>query len=253
MNYYEHHIGDYAEATSHLSLLEDAVYSRLIRKYYATERALPADLKTVQRLVGARSPDELAAVEVILNEFFVLQPDGWHNERCDEEIVKTQTRIEAARSNGKRGGRPVANPTLTQPEPTGLIPLTQPKALQSPYSIHQTPDDATRLASPPPGFQQTPEGEMAIALRDLGVAVASSDRILIGWVSAGFTTAQAVEAVGIARIRKPWPERIPANYLDPILRQPRKPPKSSADRITWRPDSDETGPCTIQTSKASTN
>ena len=30
MNYYEHHIGDYAAATGHLSLLEDAVYSRQI-------------------------------------------------------------------------------------------------------------------------------------------------------------------------------------------------------------------------------
>ena len=37
MNYYEHHIGDYAEATAHLTFIEDATYSRLIRKYYATE------------------------------------------------------------------------------------------------------------------------------------------------------------------------------------------------------------------------
>ena len=44
MNYYEHHIGDYAQATAHLTFVEDAAYSRLIRKYYAEERPLPADL-----------------------------------------------------------------------------------------------------------------------------------------------------------------------------------------------------------------
>ena len=52
MNYYEHHIGDYAEATAHLTFVEDAAYSRLIRKYYAAEKPMPADLKAVQRLVG---------------------------------------------------------------------------------------------------------------------------------------------------------------------------------------------------------
>ncbi|WP_443115469.1 DUF1376 domain-containing protein [Herbaspirillum seropedicae] len=88
MNYYEHHIGDYAEATAHLSFVEDAAYSRLIRKYYAQEKALPADLKAVQRLVGARSKEEREAVETVLAEFFELQDDGWHQGRCDEVIAK---------------------------------------------------------------------------------------------------------------------------------------------------------------------
>ena len=86
MNYYEHHIGDYAEATAHLTFVEDAAYSRLIRKYYAAEKPMPADLKAVQRLVGARSKDEREAVQTILEEFFELREDGWHNARCDAEI-----------------------------------------------------------------------------------------------------------------------------------------------------------------------
>ncbi len=88
MNYYEHHIGDYAEATAHLSFLEDAAYSRLIRKYYASEKSLPADLKAVQRLVGARTKEEREAVSTVLEEFFYLQEDGWHNYRCDKEISR---------------------------------------------------------------------------------------------------------------------------------------------------------------------
>jgi uncharacterized protein YdaU (DUF1376 family) len=86
MNYFEHHIGDYAEATAHLTFVEDAAYSRLIRKYYAQEKPLPADTKAVQRLVGARSKEEREAVTTVLEEFFVLAADGWHNARCDEEI-----------------------------------------------------------------------------------------------------------------------------------------------------------------------
>ena len=84
-----------------------------------------------------------------------------------------------------------------------------------------------------------PEGEMAIALRNLGVAVKSTDPVLHEWLKLGFTTQQAIDAVGIARIRKPHPEAIPANYLDKILRQPARPPPSVIDRVTWRPPPDE--------------
>lgn len=101
--------------------------------------------------------------------------------------------------------------------------------------------------------QPTPEGAMAIALRDLGVTVTSIDPVLIAWVKAGFTIQQATDAVGIARIRKPHPEPIHPNYIDPILRQPaRPPPPTGAARVTWRPPDDD-GPngCTPQNSTPS--
>lgn len=43
MNYYSHNIGDYAQATMHLSLVEDAIYSRLLRRYYAEEQPIKDD------------------------------------------------------------------------------------------------------------------------------------------------------------------------------------------------------------------
>lgn len=86
MNYYLHHIGDYAQATAHLTFVEDAAYSRLIRKYYAEERPLAAEISTVQRLIGARTREEKSAVEAVLKEFFFLDADGWHNKRADSEI-----------------------------------------------------------------------------------------------------------------------------------------------------------------------
>lgn len=84
-----------------------------------------------------------------------------------------------------------------------------------------------------------PEGEMAVALRDLGVEVRSIDPVLHDWIRDGYTTQQAVDAAGIARIRKPHPEKIPANYLDKILRQPARASPKAVDRVTWRPPPDE--------------
>lgn len=99
MNFYEHHIGDYAQATAHLSFVEDAAYSRLIRKYYAEEKPLPADIRAVQRLVGARSEEEREAVETVLGEFFALEADGWHSKRCDVEIERYREKQDKARAS----------------------------------------------------------------------------------------------------------------------------------------------------------
>ncbi|KAG0015372.1 hypothetical protein BGZ81_011716, partial [Podila clonocystis] len=68
--------------------MEDAAYSRLIRKYYAREGPLPVDPKAVQRLIGACTKKECEAVNTVLEEFFILEEDGWHNYRCDKEISK---------------------------------------------------------------------------------------------------------------------------------------------------------------------
>ena len=93
MNFYQHHLGDWAAATAHLTLVEDAVYSRMIRRYYVAEAPLPADHSEVCRLVGARSKAERKAVDSVLAEFFVLEADGcYHQSRCDSEIAEYQKR-----------------------------------------------------------------------------------------------------------------------------------------------------------------
>lgn len=117
INYYEHHIGDYAQATAHLSFIEDAAYSRLIRKYYAEEKPLPADLKAVQRLVGARTKEERQAVSDILDEFFELEDDGWHNKRCDAEITRYRGKQDKARASAEaRWSKRNANAMRTHAE-----------------------------------------------------------------------------------------------------------------------------------------
>ena len=102
INYYEHHIGDYAAATAHLSLIEDAIYSRMLRRYYLQEVPLPADVSQVARLVGARGADEVEAVRVVLGEFFVVHVDPilCHCRRSVEKLqLKSNKRRTVKRGN----------------------------------------------------------------------------------------------------------------------------------------------------------
>ncbi len=162
LNYYEHHLGDYAEATAHLSFVEDAAYARCIRKYYATETALPADLRAVQRLIGARTDEERQAVETILKEFFVLEADGWHNKRCDLEISRYRDKqAKARRSADARWDAHRTQCELDAKASTSDANASKTDAkamlssLQSPVSIHQskeskkedpqTPSDADQV------------------------------------------------------------------------------------------------------------
>jgi uncharacterized protein YdaU (DUF1376 family) len=111
MNHYPHHIGDYLRSTAHLNFVEDAAYSRLLRKYYDDEAALSDDVPALCRLMRAHTRAEKAAVETVLHEFFTLEGDGrWHNSRADREIEL----YERQRGNGAKGGRPKNG---TQPEP----------------------------------------------------------------------------------------------------------------------------------------
>ena len=123
MNYYQHHIGDYLTATAHLSLIEHGAYRRMLDLYYSTEKPLPLDRNAVYRLTMARAKEERAAVDSVLIEFFKEQPDGWHQARCDAEIVL----CEKNRGNGKKGGRPRKNnnPDETQTEPRNNPDETQ--------------------------------------------------------------------------------------------------------------------------------
>lgn len=145
MNFYKHHLGDYAAATAHLSWDEDCAYRRLIDVYYKREAPIDADLKLACRLVRASTPSQKRAVESVLQEFFTLESDGWHQKRCDEEIeaasqqAATNRRIAEERELRKRG-RSVNEPlnessTNRSPAPADGVNLSR---LQTPDSTSQS-------------------------------------------------------------------------------------------------------------------
>lgn len=108
MNYYERYCGDYQRDTAHLSLAEHGAYTMLLDTYFSVEKALPSELPSLYRVCRAMTRLEQQAVKSVAEQFFpVSAVDGFrHNQRADREIAKARPKIEAARNNGRKGGRP---------------------------------------------------------------------------------------------------------------------------------------------------
>ena len=92
MKFYNFDIASYCANTQHLDWQEDLAFRRLLDAYYWRELPLPVSIDECCRLVRAEKPEHTAAVETVLREFFTLEDDGWHIERCDREIFKNRTR-----------------------------------------------------------------------------------------------------------------------------------------------------------------
>lgn len=58
MNFYPHHIGDFNNATRHLTRVERSVYRDAIEIYYDTETALTSDLGRLGKRLICRSDEE---------------------------------------------------------------------------------------------------------------------------------------------------------------------------------------------------
>lgn len=87
-----------------------------------------------------------------------------------------------------------------------------------PTTINDTTPNQRAPARVVDGDKPTPAGEMAAALRQSGIDVTSMTPTLLAWIRDGYSTEQLLEAVQLARVHKPPPQRIPANYLDAVLR-----------------------------------
>ena len=118
MNHYPHHIGDFNNATRHLTFVERALYRELLDLYYDTEQPLNPDFDKLARRVLATTEELRAVLQGLLEEFFTLQDDGWHNERCDIEIASYLKKQEQQSLAGKasaakrRGGKKPALPLV---------------------------------------------------------------------------------------------------------------------------------------------
>jgi uncharacterized protein YdaU (DUF1376 family) len=126
MHYYKFNIADWHLATSHLMLEEEAIYFKLINYYYDTEQPIPKETQTVIRRLRLGSYSE--TVGLVLSEFFLLEDDGWHHVRCDQEIEKYHDKAENNKKVGKLGGRPRKNKDLeTNPQETQTVSDNNPQ------------------------------------------------------------------------------------------------------------------------------
>lgn len=241
MNYYERHIGDYVRDTAHLTMLEHGAYTLLMDRYYATEAGIPAD--QAHRLARARTREEKAAVDAVLQEFFTLTDGVWTKRRIEQEIEKAQAKINAAKENGRKGGRPrktrKPGESETDQKPSGLSAgsenETQQKAHQAPDTRHQlkpstqqaasttqpeTGQQPSAAAASPPDAVTERALQLVLLLRARGAALQAGDPRVRRWAADGVTDAQALQALEVAQQRRQDaadPSPINAGYLDAII------------------------------------
>lgn len=119
MNFYKRYPADYGRKTARLTLAQHGAYTLLLDEIYSTEAPLPAPFDELYRICRAMSKPEQEAVRAVAELFFPVGTDGLRrNQRATEEITEAAPAIEAARLNGKKGGRPRKE---TQQKPTGLF------------------------------------------------------------------------------------------------------------------------------------
>lgn len=92
MNYYMFNIGDWAKKCAHLTMLETGAYRRLLDWYYANEQPLPVSMEAIFDCVIARGTWERKTVKKIVEKFFTLHEDGWHQEHCDDVLARSRNR-----------------------------------------------------------------------------------------------------------------------------------------------------------------
>jgi len=151
VNHYPHHIGDFNNATRHLTVVERAFYRELIELYYTTEKPLPADdFEWIARRCLAKSDDEKATLKAVLGEFFKLEDGAYRHTRCDAELHIYKDKIEKAQRAGKVSALTRAKQTLNgrstgvqrtrnQPEP---LTKNQEPTLKT---MSGKPDDAKQI------------------------------------------------------------------------------------------------------------
>ena len=112
MHYYQHHIGDFIKATARLSDSQTMAYLRLLWMYYDSEKPLKPDTKILAFQIGASQED----TQLLLDSYFVLCDNGWHQTRCDKEIEEYRSLLSKKSNAGKASAEQRKNRRLTDDE-----------------------------------------------------------------------------------------------------------------------------------------
>jgi len=254
VNYYPRYPGDYLAKTLDLTMVEDGAYTRLLDWYYSNERPITHERRYV--VSRATTSAERQAVDTVLTTFFERDGEFWRHERADEEIAKAAPRIQSAKSNGSKGGRPKKNPVGSPPEnpvgsknrnPTGNPDETQPQSSPEPTPERDTenhhqqgggePDDPFPPESG--GHPPTVYGAITRQLRAAGIARVNPGHLgFKALVDAGATADDFLAYVPQTLDAKP---RDPFKYLIGTLEGERRRladagpiPSKPEDPLSWR-------------------
>src|SRR3972149_48493 len=103
--YYRFYPGDYLRDTSGLSMLEHGAYNLLLHNYYA-KNGLETEKPRLYEMCHARTPEDMKAVDYIINKFFREENGVLRNGRAEEELADRERFLAEQSRKGKLGGRP---------------------------------------------------------------------------------------------------------------------------------------------------
>jgi uncharacterized protein YdaU (DUF1376 family) len=233
MNYYEHHLGDYAKDTAHLSMIEHGAYRILLDAYYTREVPLPTDRRACYKLARAQSKDERAAVDYVIEEFFIVQETGIHHARCDAEIFRFKDKqAKAKRSAEARwnkqqthsDGNANASADAMRTHSEGSAPRAR-SSRQSPVASNQSTNPLPQSVScTQPELREQPpastrKGQVCGLLRKAGMADAAPHYLDDATWEAilGKRTNEEIVEVALAKMAARPNQRTGLKYIAPAL------------------------------------
>jgi uncharacterized protein YdaU (DUF1376 family) len=96
---------EWIAGTLGMSLEEEALYLRIVVRIYSHGGALPSNPEKLSRLCGVR-PQVMRRILPKLMPKFIETGGKLTSNRCETEMKLARNRVESARSNGAKGGRP---------------------------------------------------------------------------------------------------------------------------------------------------
>jgi len=129
VNYYPHHIGDYAKDTRALTQGEHGAYRLLIDEAYSSENGIDAD--EIYAISCAHTATERRNTDRVLAKFFTLKDGRYYQKRIDKEVETYREKsAKASASAMRRWSKGNANAMRTHIEGTcevdakPMLPIT---------------------------------------------------------------------------------------------------------------------------------
>ncbi len=79
--------------TYHLTMTQECIYFRLVNWAMINERPLPASLRDCAAIARCTTSAHREALQFVLENYWVLTPDGWHQGMVDETLEKWKSSI----------------------------------------------------------------------------------------------------------------------------------------------------------------
>jgi uncharacterized protein YdaU (DUF1376 family) len=103
MNYCKRHIGDMTKKCAHLNQGQIGAYVLLLDWYFGNERPIPVARMQFENIAHAKTRTEKINVQVVLDSFFTLTPEGYVDKYAELELKAYQDKSAKARASANIG------------------------------------------------------------------------------------------------------------------------------------------------------